>query len=149
MLQKYFIKRKRQTTIKVSRRYYCKNCHYPFKHENSVCPKCVSLSQCGYIIDLSTCDQVKSIINRPGIHEKLRYKDVRKKKFSNNMEDIYDGQVYLSECGENGILSQFPTSDYVISFTMCWTVDGFNPYDTNLSLHPFCLCINELPYWKR
>lgn len=82
------------------------------------------------------------MLRRPGFTEDLKYKENRVKKNPDNIEDIYDGEVY-KEAERNFIESD-------LNITLTWNTDGIQIFQSNtFSLWPFYFVINELPPKKR
>lgn len=117
--------------------FYCSVCLKEIE-KNRKCDDCKLLSpEIDQVIILSLKDQVSALYERPGFLTDIKYKNVRIKLNSDNLEDIYDGAIYKE--AEKGILSESQN----ISFT--WNTDGVSLYDSSrVQLWPFYLVVNEL-----
>lgn len=74
----------------------------------------------------------------------LEHRFIRIKKDSDNIEDIYDGELYRRHTGINGILSD------VKNISLMWNTDGIPVFKSSkFALWPLYLVINELPYKER
>ena len=91
---------------------------------------------------MSIIDQLSSFYKRPGFHEKLSHRYTRQKSNDLSYEDIYDGSVYKS------LPTNFSENRNNITFT--WNTDGVPLFkSSHVSIWPFYLMINELPYKLR
>ncbi|KAK3932901.1 Halomucin [Frankliniella fusca] len=142
----------------VTRHYYCSVCETPVPSKDSQCASCsaqeneididnpdenVKTYEIRYFIEFSLTKQLQSMYLRPGFLESLQFKFNRVKKNYNNIEDIYDGQIY-TELEQEGFLSN-PNN---ISFTMYF--DSVAIYKSSkFSVWPVYLSINELKYKER
>jgi hypothetical protein len=122
------------------------------KEDDKVCPS----KNCGRtfsgiknkdcFIEIPLEEQLKKIMQRPGILKAIQSRFSRKKKQVDGIEDIYDGKMYRKLFESGGPLS--PENPYNISFS--WNTDGIpNFKSSKFSLWPFYLIINELPYRQR
>ena len=124
--------------------YYCTSCHSPINSQNSHCEFCQEDSPVSYFIEVPIVNQLQTLFNRPNFYTNLQHRFHRKKKSDQNLEDIYDGEVYRDLSEHDGILSQ-PEN---ISFT--WNTHGVPLFKSSgCQLWPFYLTINELPYTER
>ncbi|KAK3921825.1 hypothetical protein KUF71_011001 [Frankliniella fusca] len=102
------------------------------------CPK----SKVQNFISCPLVEQFQRLYQRPGFREKLQYKFNRKKVNAENIEDIYDSNVYKE--AERTFLMD-PNN---ISLT--WYTDGVSIYEcSSYTLWVFVCVINELPPEER
>ncbi|XP_062593832.1 uncharacterized protein LOC134255326, partial [Saccostrea cucullata] len=136
----------------LKKHYFCKKCMTNIKEDDKVCPS----ENCGrtfsgaknkdYFIEIPLEEQLKKIMQRPGILKAIQSRFSRKKKQVDGIEDIYDGKMYRKLFESGGPLS--PENPYNISFS--WNTDGIPVFKSSkFSLWPFYLIINELPYRQR
>lgn len=99
-----------------------------------------------YFIEVSIDEQLGNFFKRPNFTELLKQRFKRTKTSANNIEDIYDGEVYKCLSKDGGVLSdRFP---YNISFTL--NTDGVPLFKSSkFSIWPVYLMINELPFKQR
>ena len=96
-----------------------------------------------YFIEIPVVNQLATLFSRNGFYNEIQHRFHRNKQHPNNVEDIYDGQLYRNMCRE-GILS----SPDNVSFLM--NTDGIPVFKSSkVSIWPLYLIINELPYSKR
>lgn len=142
-LKKYF--KNLDGTAILKFHYYCSNCVYPVASKESQCPMCKKSGECDFFIDMPLECQLQTMYKRPRFYEDLqqRFNPHRKKNVS-NIEDIYDGRLYLEQVN-NGFLRN-PNN-----ISLMWWGDGLQIFrcSENGSVWPSCGVINELPYKKR
>ena len=146
--RKYFANLK--TPIK--KHYFCSFCLFPLPEmstktcPNESCKKDLTKKEKQYFIEIPLEQQLQTLFQNDTFLEGLKHKKKRLKTMKNNIEDIYDGNVYRALSGPEGPLSEkFP---YNISFT--WNTDGVPVFKSSkFSLWPMYLMINELPYKQR
>lgn len=120
--------------------YYCSVCHKTVVDSQNVCTNCQQYSSVKYFIRLSIIDQLKLIISKKNYLLLLQYRFDRLKISQLSIEDIYDGSIY-----SKGDLKEFLENPNNISLT--WCTDGVPVFkSTKLSIWPFYMRINELPY---
>ncbi|XP_071633972.1 uncharacterized protein [Temnothorax longispinosus] len=123
----------------VTKIYYCSNCMSLLDQNYNVCPECQERNRVSYFMKLNIIAQLKKILSRPGRYESLQYRFTREKMSINNIEDIYDGQLYQEEI-RNGFLSNS-------NISFLWNSDGVPVFKSKkFSIWPLYLIINELPY---
>lgn len=123
----------------VTKIYYCSNCMSLLDQNYNVCPECQESNRVSYFIKLNIIAQLKKILKRPGKYESLQYRFTREKMSINNIEDIYDGQLYQEEI-RNGFLSNS-------NISFLWNSDGVPVFKSKkFSIWLLYLIINELPY---
>lgn len=144
--RKYFSSLKTPLTI----HKYCTKCEYLFKEneETDNCPVCMSnmidSKNMSYFVEIPLIYQLQQFFKRKTFHQNLYYRFNRTKKHSDNIEDIYDGELYKSYLSGNGFLKN-PNN---ISFM--WYTDGVPLFKSSkISIWPMFLSINELPYTER
>jgi len=85
---------------------------------------------------------LKSFFLRPTFYEDIQHRFKRTKKARDNIEDMYDGQLYKELCAKGLLCSKD------ISFLM--NTDGLPVFKSSkVSIWPLYLVINELDYRKR
>ncbi|KAG8171808.1 hypothetical protein JTE90_006165, partial [Oedothorax gibbosus] len=128
---------------KVDNIYYCSTCYTTHKNAYSVCPQCksVQLKDCNFINQLSASNQLKSILERPGVLHSINDNKVKHVCNSGKICDLYDGRVYKKFKEEHG-------NDNNLTFM--WFTDGAALFkSSNVSIWPLYLAINELPFVQR
>ncbi|KAJ1531388.1 hypothetical protein ONE63_000069 [Megalurothrips usitatus] len=125
--------------------FFCSKCIYPLEDKESVCDKCKKSGNPSFFIELPLLNQLQHLFRRRHFYEDLQYRFKEdRKRHRDNIEDIYDGQVYKGFMDNGGFLSD-PKN---ISFM--WYSDGIQVFkSSSFSIWPLCLVINELPYKKR
>ncbi|XP_033472879.2 uncharacterized protein LOC117251031 [Epinephelus lanceolatus] len=126
---------------------YCSNCFGSLEGEQLECLSCgtsVSEERSSSFIEVPIEAQIRSLFLKPGFQEKLNFRLSRKKKDPNNIEDIYDAEVYKQLVDGGGPLSD-PKN---ISLT--WNTDGVPIFKSSkFSVWPFYCIINELSFMER
>lgn len=134
------------------RHYYCVYCLTCVNEQDEVCTN----RFCGrslkgaksksHFIEVSIHEQLSNFFKRPNFTKLLQQRFSRKKSSANNIEDIYDGELYKSLSKDGGVLSdRFPHN---ISFTL--NTDGVPLFKSSkFSIWPVYLMINELPFKQR
>ncbi len=129
----------------VVKHYYCKNCFTSVDAECVTCPnkfclKTLDSTSKSYHLQIPVAAQLQTLFKRKDFIEGLKYKQHRHKKVAQNIEDIYDGEIY-SKLSQPGEILSLP---FNISFT--WNTDGVPVFKSSkLSLWPIYLMVNELP----
>ena len=96
-----------------------------------------------YFIELPILEQLKCFLSRLTFYDDIQHRFKRTKKASDNIEDIYDGQLYKELCAKGLLCSKDN-----ISFLM--NTDGFPVFKSSkVSIWPLYFIINELDYRKR
>jgi len=122
--------------------YFCANCEDPLPNE-AACEHCAQGTKVNYFLEIPLLNQLQSLFLRPGFYDSLLFRFQRAKKFQENLEDIYDAEVYQAEM-QNGFLNERNN----ISFM--WYTDGIAIFkSSNFSIWPMYLVINELSYKMR
>lgn len=94
-------------------------------------------------MEIPILEQLRTFFTRLTLYEDLQYRFKRKKKVEDNIEDIYDGNLYKDLSGK-GILNAADN----ISFLM--NTDGVPVFKSSkVSVGPLYYIINELEYGKR
>lgn len=135
-LKKFFL------TIKTPliRHYYCTECLAKLKE--NYCSNCKGSDSVEYFLEIPIIPQLLALFKRPNFYNKLNYRFTRQKINENNLEDLYDGKVYKS------LPQEFTKEQSNITFT--WNTDGVPIFKSSkISIWPFYLMINELPYLER
>ncbi|KAK3932964.1 Halomucin [Frankliniella fusca] len=124
--------------------FFCSECKYPLKTKTSRCLKCKKNSDVSYFLELPLLQQLQNLFSRNDFYQNLQYRFKADRKYhSDNIEDIYDGEIYKGQM-ENGFLQNMSN----ISFM--WYSDGVSIFkSSSFSIWPLCLVINELPYKMR
>ena len=124
--------------------YFCSKCEVPLATKTDNCNQCGENTEVGFFLELPLLKQLQSMFSRPGFYDALQFRFFRNKTHENNIEDIYDGNIYKAEMANNGFL-QNPNN---VSFM--WYSDGISIYKSNaFSIWPMYLLINELNYKTR
>lgn len=123
--------------------YFCSVCYKVRKSASDLCDTCKDENKCVlFFIQFPLEPQLRNKFARPHFVEDLKHKEKRTKKDINNIEDIYDGEVYKE--AEKSFLES------CINITLMWNTDGMQIFKSNsFSLWPFYLVINELSPRKR
>ena len=122
------------------RHYFCGICLR--KLDNKFCQYCNQSKNISYFLEMSILKQLECFYKRPEFAEKLNHQNERQKENDNNYEDLYDGTIYKS------LPEDIINCDEKITFT--WNTDGVPLYKSSkMSIWPFFLMINELPYKLR
>lgn len=94
-------------------------------------------------VEIPILEQMRSFFTRPTFYEDLQYRFKRKKELKDDIEDIYDGNLYKALLAK-GI---FNNGDN-ISFLM--NTDGVPVFKSSkVSIWPLYYIINELKYGKQ
>ncbi|KAK3922577.1 Protein KINKY POLLEN [Frankliniella fusca] len=129
--------------------FFCSSCLSPLPSSTSECPNIKThqntKTQCSYFLEISLEDQLQRLYKRKGILESILSRFSREKLHPQNIEDIYDGQLY-KEFVESGFLSE--KNKFNISLT--WNSDGVPVFKSmKTSMWPIFFVINELPFKMR
>ncbi|KAE8740472.1 hypothetical protein FOCC_FOCC014022 [Frankliniella occidentalis] len=112
--------------------------------KDSVCENCQENTEVAFFIEIPIIRQLQRLFLRPGFVEKLLFRFQRVKKHEDNIEDIYDGNLYKEQTANNGILS----GRHNISLT--WYSDGIQIFKSvKYAVWPLFFVINELSYKER
>lgn len=126
---------------------YCSTCFGSLEGEQLQCLSCgtsVSEERSSSFIEVPIDAQIRSLFLKPGFQEKLNFRLSRKKTDPNNIEDIYDAEIYKQLVDGGGPLSD-PKN---ISLT--WNTDGVPIFKSSkFSVWPFYCIINELSFMER
>lgn len=108
----------------------CPSCEFPIK----------DVKKAPYFLLLNVRSQLRELLENPLIHPFLDYRFNREKKNADNIEDIYDGQLYKSLSEPGKILS------YKQNFSYSFNTDGCEfSASSNKSAWPVYGKLNELP----
>ncbi|XP_066584839.1 uncharacterized protein [Prorops nasuta] len=125
----------------IVKHYYCNICNRSLVSENEVCPSCPRTKK-SYFITMPLIKQLRELFKRKGFYDILQYRFRRETK-RNVISDVYDGSIYKFWVN-NGFLS----NPHNISFS--WYTDGVPVFKSSkISMWPFFLTINELPFKMR
>ncbi|KAK3918412.1 Guanine nucleotide-binding protein subunit alpha-13, partial [Frankliniella fusca] len=122
--------------------FFCNVCYKMRLSKTDLCNSCTDNNRyVDYFLTFPVVPQLKKKFQRPDFMQHLQYKTTRSKINENNIEDVFDGQVYKGAetrmMNENGI-----------TFTL--NTDGIQIFKSNTySLWPIYLVINEVPPEKR
>ena len=103
---------------------YCSHCFLHIESNLTVCPNSfctrdLTISgNTAFFIEIPIASQIQEFFARPGFLNLLKHRFVRVKKYEDNIEDIYDGEVYKRHTGSNGILSDER------NISLMWNTDG-------------------------
>ncbi|XP_052129331.1 uncharacterized protein LOC127750829 [Frankliniella occidentalis] len=124
--------------------YFCECCFSELAGKDSVCENCQENTEVAFFIEIPIIRQLQRLFLRPGFVEKLLFRFQRVKKHEDNIEDIYDGNLYKEQTANNGILS----GRHNISLT--WYSDGIQIFKSvKYAVWPLFFVINELSYKER
>lgn len=123
--------------------FFCTKCYKIRPSISELCDVCTDDARSvNYFITLPLAPQIRKLYERPDFVQDIKYKSTRVKENDNNIEDIYDGEIYKE--AERSFL----TSDTDLTFT--WNTDGLQVFkSTSYSMWPWYLVVNELPPEKR
>ncbi|XP_061896882.1 uncharacterized protein LOC133645971 [Entelurus aequoreus] len=102
----FFLSRSASSPILLHK--YCSNCFGPLESKQIKCLSCgtsVSEERSSSFIEVPIKAQIRSLFLKPGFQEKLNFRLSRKKADANNIEDIYDAEVYKQLVDRGGPLS--------------------------------------------
>lgn len=124
--------------------YYCSVCYKLLVNKTDECPQCNRVTKVSFFIEIPIVQQLQTFFNRPGFYEDLQFRFNRVKKNENNVEDVYDGNIY-----KENVQSGFLSNPNNISFM--WYTDGVSVFNISnkFSIWPLYLVVNELSYKKR
>ncbi|KAL7299460.1 hypothetical protein TKK_0007701 [Trichogramma kaykai] len=126
--------------VPLTRHYFCGLCFS--KLEDQYCSTCENQENIRYFLGVSIIEQLNSFFKREEFRQHLNYRFDRNKQNEENYEDLYDGSIYKSV-----------PNDYTLNpnnLTFTWNTDGVPLFKSSkISIWPFLLMINELPYRQR
>ncbi|XP_030838496.1 uncharacterized protein LOC115922885 [Strongylocentrotus purpuratus] len=138
--------------LKLTFHFYCVSCYAYVKsynvltEDNLLCPHCThpcavnNLCHENFFITADLPTQVKSLFERPDITAHLSYRRNRDKLSPENIEDIYDGDIYKNMMADEEVLGNDN------NFSYSFNTDGFPVFKSSrFSMWPIFLMINELP----
>lgn len=145
MFKKYFANMKSP----LRKHFYCSSCMTSLEQNVKVCSNTFCLkdlskkSSKSYFLEVPVETQIKNLFKRDTFVHNLSKRFNRIKKCEDNIEDIYDSEVYRCLVVNDGPLSQkYP---YNISFTL--NTDGVPVFKSSkMSIWPLYMMINELPF---
>lgn len=142
LFKKFFAKW--QFPVKMHR--YCNICLTELPLDN-ICTKCLKKRSfqvnASLFLEIPIISQLRTLFSREGFYDDLQYRFNRVKKNPDNIEDIYDGNIYKQFMKE-GFLS------VASNISFMWNTDGVSLFNSsNFSIWPLYLRINELPPQKR
>lgn len=121
--------------------FYCSTCERELESRDQNCPSCQGRKNF-YFITMPIQIQLKELFNRDGFIELLQHRFQRPVN-NDAIADIYDGSIY-----KNWINNGFLLNPHNISFS--WYTDGIPVFKSSqISMTPFFLSINELPFSER
>lgn len=133
----------------LQKHYYCSFCFAAVEENQEKCKNSFCLASLkdkknkGYFISVSVEEQLKKLFQRQDFKENIKAKYKRIKKNNNNIEDIYDGELYKKLSEPGGVLS----SDYPLNVSFTINTDGIPIFKSSkMSIWPVFLMINELPF---
>ncbi|KAK3926279.1 Zinc finger protein 438 [Frankliniella fusca] len=124
--------------------HYCSACYQTRISLTDLCDTCTDESRyVHYFMTVPVVSQLSRLLKRPDFVHSLQHKLTRSKQNPNNIEDIYDGEIYKQVEAQT-----FNNSG--ISISLMWNTDGVQIFTSNTySLWPVYLVVNELPPEKR
>ena len=90
---------------------YCSHCFLQIEGNLNVCPNSfcsrdlTRSKNTSFFIEIPIVFQIRDFFARPEFMQLLKHRFIRIKKDSDNIEDIYNGELYKQHMGINGILS--------------------------------------------
>jgi len=124
--------------------YYCSACVNTLESKTAVCEVCGKNNGVQYFLEIPIIEQLKSLFKRPGFTQPLDHVKNRTKKVPDNIEDVYDGELYKAHVRENH--SDF--HDYCLS--LMWYTDGISIFrSSHYEVWPLFVVINEVPFSQR
>ncbi|MES9883288.1 MAG: DUF1258 domain-containing protein, partial [Sedimenticola sp.] len=135
-----------------TKHYYCNICNTPVSENVPICPNGASLEDLSkkgsknYFLELSVVTQLENLFSRSEFRDGLMHRHERTKRQSDNIEDVYDSEMYKTLSSPGGPLSK--PFENNISFTL--NTDGVPIFKSStFSIWPIFLMVNELPYKMR
>ena len=130
--------------------YYCTFClMYIELKTSTTCPNgnCLQYLKkpklLAYFVEIPILEQLKTFFLRPAFYDDIQHRFKRTKKSRDNIEDVYDRQLYKELCAKGLLCSKDN-----ISFLM--NTDGVPVFKSSkVSIWPLYLVINKLDYRKR
>lgn len=139
-----FRKAFKQSETPLIRHYYCGTCYQVMEARNSVCASCLGLSEIKYFLQVSIISQLKALYKRPGFRLALHRNYNRRRRYSENFSDIYDGHVYRE------LRQSYELLGNTANISMTMYTDGVKIFNSGkFSIWPIYLAINELPFSMR
>ncbi|XP_041369952.1 uncharacterized protein LOC121383920 [Gigantopelta aegis] len=123
---------------------YCKKCEYLLSHSDEACPVCNLTvdDSTSFFVEIPVEDQIKELFKRKTFHDQILHRFHRNKTQEENIEDIFDGQLY-----KEFSRTHFHSKNNI---SLMWYTDGVPLFKSSkISLWPLYLSINELPYKER
>jgi hypothetical protein len=127
---------------------FCSNCDYLLEGPTDTCPVCAcdfkEKNNTSYFVQIPFLFQIQEFFKRSGFHKDLMHMFSREKKADDNIEDIYDGELYQEHSRPGCFLDSFNNLSFM------WYTDGVPLFKSSkISLWPLFLSINELPILER
>lgn len=129
---------------------YCSHCFLHVESNLTVCPNSfcardlTSSGNTAFFIEIPIASQIQEFFSRPGFLDLLKHRFIRVKKDEDNIEDIYDGELYKRHTGTKGILCDER------NISLMWNTDGIPVFKSSkFAIWPLYFVINELPYKER
>ena len=105
------------------------------------CPTCNNImkrNEVKWFITLDLKKELKQFLETPGMAESMQYRENRRKRGDERIEDIYDGKAY-KKLQEEGLLGD-------MDFSYVFNTDGVNVMkNAKLKAWPVFIRLNELP----
>ena len=147
IFRKQFISLKRTIVF----HYFCTNCltYLEFKEmkqcPNTYCSKDLTdgMSPVSYFLEIPIIGQLQDLFTQKDFYSHLQYRFKIVLKNPNNIEDVYDGQLY-NNLFENGILSSPDNILFMFNTDAAAVLKS-----SKVQVWPLYLSINELPYKLR
>lgn len=128
--------------------HYCAYCLSSVDKQASTCPNTACMKALSsrnakaYFVEIPVVHQLSALFSRNGFYSDIQYRFNRKKKHPDNVEDIYDGELYKK------LWKNFLSCPDNVSFL--FNCDGVPVFKSSkVSIWPLYLVINELSYSKR
>ncbi|KAE8752310.1 hypothetical protein FOCC_FOCC001103 [Frankliniella occidentalis] len=124
--------------------YFCSVCYKTRVSLSDLCDSCTDPARyVHYFLTFPLAAQLSRFLMRPEFVQNLQHKLTRDKQNPENIEDIYDGEIYMQTEAQNVTVNG-------ISITLMWNTDGVQIFKSNTySLWPVYMVVNELPPEKR
>ena len=125
--------------------YHCNKCFGERNSKEDPCAICEGNPGVSYFITVSIIQQLQKMFSREGFVESLNYRFTRQKTNENNLEDIYDGQIFKGFI--NGVINRLNIQNFL---AFLWNTDGISVFKSSkFSIWPFFLVNILLPPEQR
>lgn len=137
LFKKYFVHMKYPLVF----HYYCNSCFGELNSKEDQCPRCEGNPGVSYFLTISIIQQLQRMFLREGFFESLSYRFRRRKAEANNLEDIYDGQIFKDFITD--VIDRLNIQNFL---AFLWNTDGVSVFKSSkFSVWPFFLVNILLP----